>query len=280
MLLRFASFLLLAGAVFGLLLSIGGLLTVWRLEARLSAGLGDAIDKAGLALDGAGGLLAAVDQSLGRVEEQIALIEKTTLDAADTLAATGETSRSAAGLIGGDLKDVILQTQTALTAAQGSARLIDDTLGIISAIPLIGARYKPDLPLHTGLEQVNRSLDGVPASLEKMQADMETAARNLVVLETNIAAMSASVGEIKASLKEARRLTTDYGEVLGGLQVSQAAAAEKMPGWLRMFNWAATAFLVWLAISQLGLFIQGIQLLGGARPALVEESQSPPLNPD
>jgi chromosome segregation ATPase len=266
-LLRITAVLLLGGAVFGLALSVGGLLTLWRFEAQLSAGLNDAVEKSGLALEAAAGMLAAVDQSLGQVEEQIALIEKITLDAAGALAATGEVSQSVAGLVGEDLKEVVNQTQTALAATQSSARLVDDTLGFISSIPLIGARYKPDQPLHTSLEQVNRSLDGVPASLGQVQADMDAAAQNLAALEANIAAMSASIGEIKDSLQEARRLTTDYRAVVGELQSSQAATAEKMPGWQRAFHWGASAFLVWLAISQLGLFVQGIQLLKSRGPA-------------
>lgn len=43
-------------------------------------------------------------------------------------------------LVGKNIDELILNTQSSLAVAQSSAKLVDDTLSLITALPLIGRR--------------------------------------------------------------------------------------------------------------------------------------------
>ena len=43
------------------------------------------------------------------------------------------------------------------------------------------------------------------------------------------------------------------------------AKGEKIPAWIDGLVWAGTFFLVWMALAQIGLFAQGVDLLRSVR---------------
>ena len=111
----------------------------------------------------------------------------------------------AAELLGEQLPTTIHATQETLTSVATSAQLVDDLLGMISVIPLLGTdRYNPDVSLHQGFQDVSDGLDGIPELLLTAGEGLSAGTESLQGVEKGFAAMAQSISETMTSLESAQ----------------------------------------------------------------------------
>ena len=67
---------------------------------------------------------------------------------------------------------------------------------------------------------------------------------------------------IKTSLSDAQGVTDQYLTVLEDLGEQVEISKKKLPAALGSISWFITIALVWLALTQLGLLMQGAEMLG------------------
>jgi hypothetical protein len=264
---RISGGLLLAGALIGLLLSIAGLGLTWVEAPRLQEGIGGWIDRGSQTLTTTQTGLTVLSTSLDQTQQAIRSMETTAADAAVAIDQTVPMVQSTAGLVGTDMNAIIKQTQTSLESAKTSARFVDDTLGFISSLPLIGKRYKPGQSLSDSIDQVSKSLSGLPVSLTSLQTNLNTSADNLSTVRTQVQALSSELGLMDASTGEAKGVVEQYKAQASAMQDSLAQARKDLPAAITAFEIGASLFLLWLAIAQIGLYFQGVDLLMGRRAA-------------
>ena len=260
---KIVGILLILAAILGMLLSIAGAIQLWRTAQHTEERLLKTTDLAGEALETTSGLLDVLGDMLQQVEASFSLIEASLGDTGLALENTAGITDSIGVLMGEDMVAVLNETQTALSSTKQTARLIDSTLKIVSAIPLIGAKYAPDVPLETTIEQVSKSLDPVPDALEEIESGLQTASTDLAIVKKDLDAMEEVVGNMKTNIGETVVLVETYQQNLSDLQDDFKLFEEKLPGRLKVFNIAALAFFIWLFISQLGLLTQGLELVSG-----------------
>ena len=270
---RLVGFVLIAGAILGLTLSVAGLVILPRVErmvtTRALAGL-DLLDRT-LAATADG--LSVADEALGRAVDSVALLQTTTQGVSQAIGDTVPLVDTVADMMGEDLPESIRAAQTALTAAQSSAKLADDTLSLLAAVPLLGlGEYAPAVPLHTGLGHISDSLGSLPASFSQMEQGLKTSSGNLARIEGDVAGLADQIGQIDSSLAQTRSVVTQYQSVVGDLQVEVAALRDGLPRWLRWLRWGLSLGLIWLGIAQLGLLSQGLEMVRRTRAG---ESQEP-----
>jgi hypothetical protein len=259
---RLVGFILVIGAILGLILSIAGLVIVSSVEnqvtTRIVAGL-DLLDSAlGSTADG----LSVADKALVEAGDTVRSLETTTLGVSQTISDTIPLVDSVATLVGEDLPSSISAAQTALTAAESSAKVADDTLALLAALALLsGVEYEPPVPLHTGIAQISGSLDRLPAAFTEMERGLDTTSSNLARIETDVAWLSGSIGQIDTSLDDARSVVGQYQSVVVSLRAELASTRETLPRWLGWLRWGISLILVWLGIAQLGLLSQGLELV-------------------
>jgi hypothetical protein len=263
-------FILVIGAILGLILSVAGLVVVSSVEhqvtTRIIAGL-DILDSA-LATTADG--LSVADRALVEAEDTVRSLETTTLGVSQTISDTIPLVDSVATLVGEDLPSSISAAQTALTAAESSAKVADDTLALLAAVALLsGVEYEPPVPLHTGIAQISDSLDSLPAAFTEMERGLDTTSNNLARIKTDVAWLSGSIGQIDTSLADAQSVVEQYQNVVVSLRAELASTRETLPRWLRWLRWGISLILVWLGIAQLGLLSQGLELV--RRPSGVNQ---------
>jgi hypothetical protein len=188
-------------------------------------------------------------------------IETTFTNTAAALKSTSDMTASIGSMLGEELAGILMETQNSLTSVQASARLIDDTLGIISRIPLIGARYAPDVPLATSIERVNTSLDPLPDTLSDVQTNLVNTSEDIARLEGDLEALSTHIQDLNTQLKDAHAVLSDYQAITLETQAGLAGLEENTPNMVQAFIWAFGAFLLWLLLSQLGLLLLGLHML-------------------
>ena len=269
---RSIGLLLMFGAILGMLLSVGSGFLLWREASETRQNLTFTAVTIGDTIETTSSLLNVVDETLKQVDESVALIEASLADTALSLKNTAGVTDSIGDLLGEDMTLVLQETQKALNTTQNSARLIDDTLKIVSAIPFIGARYDPEVTLQASIAQVADSLDPLPAALADVQDGMQTASVDLGIVQADMEKLSETIGKMTANLGTTRELVGSYQGMLTQLSESFARFEEKLPGRITAFYILATAFLVWLFISQLGLLTQGLERIAQPAGEKVKES--------
>jgi len=253
--------LLITAAVLGILLSLSGGVLLWRSTSQTEAMILSTAETVAETLQTTDDLMGILQDMLSAVEESFALIEASLGDSSLAIDNTADMTDSLGTLMGEDMADVLDETLQALNATKQTARLIDDTLKIVSALPLIGARYAPDVTLESSIEQVSNSLDPVPDALDEIENSLQTASTDLSIVKDDLDAMQEIMGDIKTDMGETVVLVETYHQNLGDLQDRFESFEEKLPRRLQVFNIGTTVFLVWLFISQLGLLTQGFELM-------------------
>ena len=254
--------LILAG-ILGLVLSIGGLIVLPRLERQVREATVqqlEVLDRALVAtLDG----LITAKTSLVQAEEAVNTLEVIMVDVGDAMDDTVPVIEVAAELLNEQLPSTIETTQEALTSVATSAQLVDSLLGVISAFPLLGADlYSPDVSLHQGFQDVSDSLDGIPPLLLTAGEGLGASTENLQDVEKGFAAMGQTIGKTTTSLESAQTVLEDYQKIAGDLQGTLSTVKGSLPGWLRAIRWGLTLALIWLGVAQIGLITQGWERLG------------------
>ncbi len=258
---RITGVALIIATILGLAVSLTGLVGLWRVQPKVTAQLQSSVDLLQRSAQATAELLVVVDGSLEQVGKNVVLMKSAVDNVAASLDGTAAVTRTVGTTVGVDLVKVIRDTQSSLLAVGAGARLVDDTLALVSAFPLIGARYKPEQPLQASIQDVSVSLEPMPASLQNVQKGFENTAVSFESLKGNVADLGKSVEGIEASLNSAQGVVAQYQSIVSDTQKQLDELQTALPGGVRAVTWGLTGLLVWLFIAQAGLLTQGLELL-------------------
>lgn len=259
------AWMLFIGAVAGIAFSAYGLFTVWDAQNRLLVQLQSGITLIDQTLTTTQEGLAVVDETLTQAQSDLLLIETFTYEVSDAVGNTRPTLEQVSGLFEEDLVDIVSETQSSLRSVKSSAVLMDDTLRLISSIPLIGARYAPAEPLGESIEQLSGALDDLPQSLADIGNGLQTTSEDLSGITDTIDELGQRIGQIDADLEEANLVIIDYQTTTGSLQENLRILNNAIGVWLPRITVGISIFLIWTCIASLGLFSLGVLLLKQAK---------------
>jgi prefoldin subunit 5 len=220
-----------------------------------------------------GDLLVVVDETLETTRISLDTIEITLEGIANTLQTTANTTMSVSVLVGDDLSRVISETQKSLQSTAASAKVVDDFLRMMSAIPLIGPDYSPEESLDVSIQNIGNSLESIPESLVKVKTDMADTSANLETVQTNIKDLKVAITGINTHVDDAKIVISNYSTILDQLDNGLTGIEVNLPNILRMAAYAITGLLVWLLFTQLAMLVQGFELLerAGSRKQKVDQ---------
>jgi methyl-accepting chemotaxis protein len=262
---RLAGILLIFGAIIGTITALAGMIIIWRVEPAVSESLTGTIDLLDATLSTSSDAMLMMNGSFLQMKDSLGVIRLSLEDASRTMQSTANATNSVADLIGEDLNTVVTDTQLSLLSVQNSARMIDNTLSLISSIPLIGPSlgggYRRDMPLEASIGEVSTGLESVPNSLLEVQTGLNQTARNFELMKNDLDDLIETIDEVETGLLGAEVVMNDYQEIISISQDRLQDARTATPNILRMLLWGGTTFFVWLLIAQLGLLIHGLDLL-------------------
>ncbi len=270
---RITGFALMTAAVMGILLVIAGIIFMVRVGPRVEASAAESLELVDRTLLTTEEGLVLAEDSLAQVVDTVEALEATVASVGQTIYGTVPLVDSVADLLGERLTETIKATQDTLSSVVKSAKLVDNVLSIVTAIPFIGTdRYQPEVPLHVGLERVANSLDEIPDSLSAAQEDLTSSSGKLDAMQDDFTAMADNIGQIATSLESAQSVLAEYRGIVTDLQEQVSSVRQGLPVWLRWSGIAFSFVLVWLGIAQIGPLIQGWELIQRSR--LVDEETS------
>jgi predicted PurR-regulated permease PerM len=254
--LRKLSYVLAGFAIFGILFSLLGIASVWVLRPRVTNNLRSVVSLSHETLETTQSAITVLSGSLDQAGQDLDLIQSSMEKLSESMDSLSSSLTTSTNLIGDDLNLTLTEVQTALSSAATSAEFIDDTLAFIAAIPLIGADYQPDPPLHISLAKVAESLEDVPTTLSDLETGLDQAALSLEDFATDLSTLSEDLESTLGDLEESQVILTEYDSIL-----SQALSKlEQIDSHLTLYSVLITMFLtgmlLWLGIAQVYGFIQ------------------------
>jgi hypothetical protein len=257
--------LLVSVSIIGLLISLFLLVEVWHQRKPVLANLQSSLTILSSTLQTTDEGLSIIELAVNNAYTSTVSLDDATLSLAQSIHDVSLLADSAATLVGEDLITTITNTQTALASAQASAEVIDNLLNTLASIPLIGIDYNPPVPLNVALGQVSDSLDPLPASLKKIQTDLITSQGDLQDLEEQVIVLNQKLTSITQNLILAQAVIDNYQTEVAQLKTWVQTGQDSLPKWIMSLSWLLTIIIVWLAATQIGTLLQGIDLLAQKR---------------
>lgn len=272
--------LLVIAALVGLVICVGGIYGAWQVRAVMVANLESTLGLLEDTIKATGDALVVADDSLGAATTSVDALATTIRTTGKSVKDTLPMMESLTKLTSEDLPTTIETTQKALYSAQSSARVIDSTLSMLSTIPLLPLpTYDPQVPLGDSLGSVAKSLDPLPDSLIGMKTSLETAQANLGEVGGQFDTIANNVTQINASLTESKNVIGQYQGVVSTLQQQISQTKASLPNYVDIMAWVFTVVLIWLGLTQVGLMMQGFEMIGMGLVKEVNEDKdetSPP----
>jgi hypothetical protein len=261
---KIVGILLMIAAVAGIIFSLVGQIEIWRYRPVVAKKVIDNLALVDQALNTSQDVLTIVDQAVHTTAIDAASLQATAQALALAIHDTNPTLDSLIRLTGEDFPAAVSATQTALASAQSSALLIDNALAALTSIPFSPvAAYKPAIPLHTALDQVSTSLNTLKPSLATINTSLIEGKANLGVMEVELTNISESTQGISSTLDSALTVIDQYKAVITQLKANVEAAQLGAQTWITAITWILSFVLGWALIAQLGLGMQGLDLVRG-----------------
>jgi hypothetical protein len=264
----------MAFSALGLVISLLGLLLVWRFSGQVTASASAAVDVAVVALTSTKQNLDLASRGLEQAQVALGATQGFMQSADGGLENTSAMLGSVGDIMADDLPGIIEQTQRSLGAAQEGAAVIDEMLqGLNTISALTGQTYAPEVSLTEGFAGISESLDTLPRTLADLDESLSAAQENLDGVQTSVALLPAPLDDTATVLGEAQTSLESYSGVIEELTQKVSNLQASLPNWTRAVVLALYVLLIWLAISQIGLLWQGWEMVS-EDPGLLEDRVS------
>ncbi len=242
--------------IIGMLFSLLGIGGIWVLRPGITKSVSSLVGLTHEALNTTQSAIRFLSGSVSQVDEDLILIQSSLDGLKSSLDSIADSLVTTSSLIGDDLNLTLTEVQTAVSSAAVSAEFIDDTLAFIAAIPLLGADYQPETPLHISLGKVAEDMNELPASLTSLETSLDSASTDIQNSSADLAALSDDLTIIMEDLDGAQDILADYESIIS----TALQKVERLESRLNLFSIITslllTGVLLWLGIAQFGVYLQ------------------------
>lgn len=263
---RIIGIALVIAAVLGLIFNIAGLVLVPRFERAVLQSTTNTLAIWEGTLETTDSGLVILDASLDNTIATMNSVEATTRGVARTVEDTSPLLETLATLTGEELPATVEQTQLSLAAAQDGIATLELLLFTLGEIPLLNLPlYNPPVPLTESLAEVSGSLTPMVDSFQEIERSVTEAETNLGLVQEEIDTLANNLNQIDRTIVDAKGVVSQYKQVVSDQrEVIGTLRQSALPG----ITWGSrilSMILLWLAIAQVGLLSQGLEMIGRSR---------------
>ena len=250
--------LLILISIGGIIFSILGIGVTWYFMPRVQDSVFVIVDLIDQIFINTEAGLDVLDNALESAIDNLDTISLTLLNLNIAIDSISDSLNSSADLIGGDLRITIIDTQTALSSAASSAGLVDNTLRFIAAIPLLGADYRPEVPLSESLLQVSESLEEVPEAFTEIEQYIRETEEGMVNLKEDITELAIEIEEYEQDLIAAKEIISEYDLVIDDLREQLSDFRQHTSNIFLIASLLFTGGFFFLGVSQFSTLKQAV----------------------
>jgi methyl-accepting chemotaxis protein len=249
------------------------------LAENVSVSADEMLETAGETLDTVESSLDQARAVVSETTETIDQVSTTTANLALAIDDTKPTLDSLAMLVGEDIPNTIGDVQETIPNIAQTAKVVDDTLRLLSkirfeeTIPIInydisfglGVEYDPEIPFDQAVEEVGRGLEPIATATSGLELDMQTSAANMELLSQDLNDLVADLDNLNSEVGAIRPLLDEYSFLVNDLQENIVDGRTQLQEQLSAVKKAVIVAAVWLALFQLLPLYFGVELLSGNR---------------
>ena len=242
-----------------LVLNVAGIFGVWVANEPVTNTILNVLTPVEQTLDLTADLLDRISTGLERSRGVV-----DTIDAiAETLGDSVEENRLILNLIskalGEELGPLVETTADVVRTAEAAATTIQNGLEIADALPFISL---DDGQLETTrIARMATRVSDLTTALEELDADVQE--RRSEAAEDLVGPITSRTSEISGYLDDVQSDVDDSRAQIGDLRERVATLKGRVPLWIDLGSIAITLLFLWLALSQVSVFIHGWSFLTG-----------------
>jgi len=261
--------LLLVLSVVFFLVSLGGLVGIWVYNQPLTERALTLVETTSQDLEGAAAAIELSRTELISAQAQIDLLQAIL----ETLGVNASEDLNRLADIVGKVEDTLTPVLDRVAGSIGVLRdsllSIKDTLERLNELPLINIQVPGIEEIEQGAAQLGNLQNQIEEGGGKVEQLSQTTKNTIDSLTTGFSKLETSIGILLETLDT-------YAEKIENTQAQLAYLDENLARWIDWISAALTVILVWLGISQVGLFILGWgyykgQDLTSPQPKLLED---------
>jgi uncharacterized phage infection (PIP) family protein YhgE len=241
--------LLILSVIF-FLVSLGGLIGIWVYNQPLTERALTLIESTSQDLEGAAAAIELSKAELISANAQLDLLQAIL----ETLGINAEEDLNRLADIVGRVEDtlspVLDSVAGGISTLRESLLTIKETLERINELPLINIQIPGIDEIEHGAEQLQNLQNQIEEGGGKIEQLSQTTQDTVDSLSTGFAKLETSITTLLVTLDE-------YAEKIDSTQEQLTYLETNFPTWIDYISVALTVILVWLGISQVGLFILG-----------------------
>jgi len=270
---RIIGIALLVLSVIFFLVSLGSLIGVWVYNQPLTERALSLVETTSQDLEGAATAIKLSRAELISAQAQIdllqAILETLGLNAQEDLNRLADI----VGKVENTLTPVLDSVAGAISTLRETLLDIRDTIERINELPLINIQLPGIEGIEQGAEQLGNLQNQIEEGSGKIEQLSQTTQDTVDSLTTGFAELEDSIGILLGTLDE-------YGQKIETTQEQLSYLDANLAKWIDWISVTLTVILVWLGISQVGLFILGWsyykgQNLVGIQPKEIETQAQP-----
>lgn len=258
----FGSILMLTG-ILGIILSLSIITATWLSRGPIQnflSNLYESIDSTILTTKNG---LTLIDGALSETEESLTTVSSSLTTLTDSLSNLSQVSLDSGQLIGNNFVDIVNNAQSSLDSSSSAAKLIDDTLNVLSSIPLLGLDFRPKVPLHTSLTNLSADFNLLPDNLKTIESSLIEISLNVDDLRLSVESMNTQIIDIKSQIEPAKDIITSYQKTTDQMSAAIDHLQTSTPKWLTILSVVISCFMVWMLLIQISPLMQAYELLHG-----------------
>lgn len=242
----------------GMLFSLTSIITIFAIKPGLQTATLGALDIFSATLETTNDGIGVIDSALYTSNSNLDVVYTSLETLGTTLMDVSTSLDTTATLVGDNFRNTIIETQVSLSSASSSAKIIDDTLGIIAKIPFIGADYKPEVPLHISLGNVADRLDELPDTLETMELNLSDSSGGLSDFAKDLSLLTENISNFSKDLTDAQDVLADYETTLVKAIDRTASLKQNLGKVFLGLSLFLSGMLLWLGVAQFTVLLQGL----------------------
>lgn len=199
-------------------------------------------------------LLDSIDESLTILEAGLVHVQSATQNVADVLKSAEQISSDTGKVIGESMSDMVRNMQNGLQIVETSARVIDDTLGLLSAIGLVD-KNPQDSNLQESVSGLSTSLEDLPDLFGQVQTNLMTSSTDLDSLQQDVADLISDLDQIQEQIGDTHQVVIEYQQKADKIAQMLGWLEKNLPVGLTIAAWVITFTLGWLILSLSALLL-------------------------
>ena len=259
---RIFGILFILAASAGIVLGWFGIIGIWRYKPTITTSVNDTLALVDETLSTADAGLTMLDSAVVTVTADIASLQSGMDALTKVLGDAGPMLDTVVKMTSKDLPALINTTQAGLASFQNSAQLVDNVLAALTSVPFSPITpYVPKTPLHVTLSNISAGLETVKKSISNLNTGMQDTKKSLKTVETELTKIEETINDFSGMLSEAGSMIDTFQGEVSQFKMRIATVHASAPAAITTFTLMVTVAAILFVISQIGLLVQGVDLL-------------------